>query len=69
MLLDEAKGNVENMNARWKESKCAEYGYWAALKRLNFAQSVTGCQDYELLMPIPQNELITNNKIRQNPGY
>ena len=69
MLLDEAKGNVENMNARWKETQCAEYGYWAALKRFGLAQSVTGCLDYELLMPIPQNELITNNKIIQNPGY
>lgn len=69
MLSDEAKGSINELATRWEDAKCAEYGYWAALKRLSFAQSVTGCQDYELLMPIPLSELYTNNKITQNPGY
>ena len=46
-----------------------EYGYWTALKRLGKAQSITGCYDYELLMPIPYDEIIYNPMMTQNPGY
>lgn len=69
MLSNHAKGSTNGLATQWKDAKCAEYGYWAALKHLGLAQSVTGCEDYELLMPIPQSELYTNNKMTQNPGY
>ncbi len=45
------------------------YGVWAALKRLGVAQSMTGCQAHELLLPIPTRELLTNPSLRQNAGY
>ena len=69
LLLKEAQGKTENLASEWKEALCTEYGYWAVLKRLGVAQSVTGCQDYELLMPIPSGELMYNPNLKQNPGY
>lgn len=42
----------------------AEYGVWAALKRLGTAQSLTGCEEYQLLMPFP-----TGESLKQNPGW
>lgn len=69
LLLKEAQGKTENLASEWKEALCTEYGYWATLKRLGVAQSVTGCQDYELLMPIPSRELMYNSNLKQNLGY
>lgn len=45
------------------------YGVWAALKRSGVAQSMTGCQSHELLLPIPARELMTDPSLRQNSGY
>lgn len=64
----ECSGNTTNLVTEWANASFT-YGYWATLKRLGQAQSVTGCYDYELLMPFPQNEISLNNKIKQNPGY
>ena len=69
LLVKESQGKTESLTSEWKESLCTEYGYWAALKRLGIAQSVTGCQEYELLMPFPSRELMYNSNLRQNPGY
>ena len=69
LLIKESQGETESLASEWKESLCTEYGYWAALKRQGIAQSVTGCQDYELLMPFPSSELMYNPNLRQNPGY
>ena len=69
LLLKEFQGETESIASEWKESLCTEYGYWAALKRLGIAQSVTGCKDYELLMPFPSSEMAANPNLRQNPGY
>lgn len=68
-LLNEEQGETQSLASGWKESLCTEYGYWAALKRLGIAQSVTGCQGYELLMPFPSGELMNNPNLKQNPGY
>ncbi len=69
LLLREAQGEVESLSSEWQESLCTEYGYWAALKRLGLAQTVTGCEDHELLMPVPERELMNNPNLRQNSGY
>lgn len=69
LLIKESQGETESLASEWKESLCTEYGYWAALKRQGIAQTVTGCQDYELLMPFPSSELMYNPNLRQNPGY
>ena len=45
---------------------------WFDLVRMGYAQEVMGIQDYQLLFPIPQNEMekIGNTDILwQNPGY
>lgn len=53
----------------WLASAYLDYGYWAALKRMGKAQEVTGCFDYELLMPIPAQEIYSYPNFKQNPGY
>ena len=68
LLQKEVQGKTE-LASEWKGTLCTEYGYWAALKRMGVAQSVTGCQDFELLMPFPPEELMYNANLRQNPGY
>ena len=44
-------------------------GYFAFLKRTGLAKSTLGLEDYQLLFPIPQNEINLNPSMTQNPGY
>lgn len=72
-LSEEVQAYSENAN----EGVVAEqwfnatnlYGVWAALKRMGVAQSMTGCQSHELLLPIPSRELMTYPSLKQNSGY
>lgn len=59
----------EDVESFWHASEYTDYGYWAALKRMGKAQEVTGCFDYELLMPIPAQEINSYPNFKQNPGY
>ena len=43
--------------------------YFAFLKRTGLAKAVCDIENYQLLFPIPSNELYFNNKMTQNPGY
>lgn len=45
------------------------WGYWSMLKRIGLAQETAGCEEHELLMPLPQIELEVNAALKQNPGY
>ena len=69
LYLKEAQGETDGLEQEWASMTGSRYGYWAALKRLGKAQEVTGCFDYELLMPIPRNEMLVNPSMTQNPGY
>jgi hypothetical protein len=71
MLLfeKEISGNNEGLETEWQNTSFINYGYWAALKRIGKANMVTGCYDYELLMPLPANEIANNPNIKQNLGY
>ena len=44
-------------------------GYFAFLKRTGQAQSSLGLEEYQLLFPIPQDEISMNPYLTQNPGY
>ena len=57
----------EDVESFWHASNHTDYGYWAFLKRIHKAQEVTGCYDYELLMPIPYMDIINNSSLTQNP--
>lgn len=59
----------EDVETFWHASEYTDYGYWAALKRIGKAQEVTGCYDYELLMPIPSQDISFYPNFKQNPGY
>jgi hypothetical protein len=67
LLLKDAM--LEEGTAQTWFDRGAIYGTWAALKRLGKAQSLTGVKDHELLLPIPESEIIINPHIKQNPGY
>lgn len=72
LLLQEVQtGNGEDASAladEW-ERREQHWGYWMMLKRTGQAQAVSGCEEHELLMPIPQNELYLIPSLKQNPGY
>ena len=59
----------EDVESFWHASEYTDYGYWAALKRMGKAQEVTGCFDYELLMPIPAQEINSYPNFNQHRGY
>jgi tetratricopeptide (TPR) repeat protein len=44
-------------------------GYFAFLKRTGQAQSTLGIEEYQLLFPIPRDEINMNPYLTQNPGY
>ncbi len=44
-------------------------GYFAFLKRTGLAKTTLGLEDYQLLFPIPQDEINRNPAMTQNPGY
>lgn len=60
---------VDQLISNWGNADTFIYGRWAMLKRIGKAQAIVGCQDYQLLLPIPQSEVLLNPKISQNPGY
>lgn len=43
--------------------------YFAFLKRTGLAKTICNIEDYQLLFPIPSNELYSNSQMTQNPGY
>ena len=43
--------------------------YFAFLKRSGLAKDVCNIADYQLLFPIPSNEMYSNRQMTQNPGY
>jgi hypothetical protein len=69
LLKKEALGETEEALQLWQHQENATYGYWAMLKRTGKAQQVTGCKEHEILMPIPESEIIYNTNLTQNPGY
>ena len=43
--------------------------YFAFLKRTNLAKDICSIEDYQLLFPIPYQELVMYPQMTQNPGY
>ena len=44
-------------------------GRFAFLKRTGLAKKELNLQDYQLLFPIPANEIMYSSTMTQNPGY
>lgn len=53
----------------WASELKGTGSYFAFLKRNNLATSLLGLKDYQLLLPIPRDEIATNTAASQNPGY
>lgn len=70
VLKDEAKGDLsaDQLMLKWNQ-EALHYDHWLFLKRIGKAQEVSGCEDYQLLLPIPQIVIDANRNIKQNPGY
>lgn len=68
LLYDEAYGNLDNLNQSWKDSGLS-FGYWQMLTRTKLATAVTGCQQHQMLFPIPIMVLNADSNMKQNPGY
>ncbi len=66
VLAAEAAGQTEGLPESWKQQGLT-YGYWQMLKRLGKAETVTGCQRYQLLFPYPWNAI--TDGFTQNEGY
>lgn len=69
LLKKEAESDTADIVSQWQSLGSHTWGYWLMLKRTGNAITVSGCQDYELLMPIPESELAVNPTLTQNPGY
>ena len=68
--------NKESFRKAILDERQREFPYegqrWFDLVRMGYAQEIMGIQDYQLLFPIPQNEMekVGNPEILwQNPGY
>lgn len=59
--------SVEGIKQLRKSLKLQDY--FAFLKRNGLAMKELGLEKYQLLLPIPQNELMGNPNLTQNPGY
>lgn len=59
--------SVEGINQLRKSLKLQDY--FAFLKRNGLAIKELGLEKYQLLLPIPQNEINMNPNMTQNPGY
>lgn len=59
--------SVEGIKQLRKSLKLQDY--FAFLKRNGLAMKELGLEKYQLLLPIPQNELMGNSNLNQNPGY
>lgn len=68
LLYKEVSDDTVGLVDTWYSSSPI-YGMWAALKRLGAAKEKADCEDYQLLMPIPLNEIFMNPMITQNQGY
>lgn len=59
--------SVEGIKQLRKSLKLQDY--FAFLKRNGLAMKELGLEKYQLLLPIPQNEINANPSLNQNPGY
>ena len=59
--------SVEGIKQLRKSLKLQDY--FAFLKRNGLAMKELGLKKYQLLLPIPENEIIVNPNLTQNPGY
>ena len=69
LYKQEALNNTNDLETAWASITESKYGYWAALKRLGNPQNVTGCYDFELLMPFYYSTIAMNQAMVQNIGY
>lgn len=62
-------GLLEYISFVRKVSMSNTIGRFAFLKRTGLAKKELNLQDYQLLFPIPTNEIICSSNMTQNPGY
>lgn len=66
-LKEEANG--KDNSAEWFTNRKAKYGTFAALRRLNKVQSLTGIDSHFNVLPFSYRVMMTQDNWIQNPGY
>ncbi|KKX47282.1 RagB/SusD family nutrient uptake outer membrane protein [Sphingobacterium sp. IITKGP-BTPF85] len=69
IILDTNKQFIETLLADWKDNLGSEGSYFFALKRNDLATEKLQIENHQLLLPIPQQDLVMNFNLKQNPGY
>lgn len=60
---------IDSLRSVWKSELKATFSYFAFLKRNGLATSELSLQDYQLILPIPQQDINAMVNMNQNPGY
>src|SRR5574344_278527 len=63
------EGLLDYISLVRKISMSTTIGRFAFLKRTGLAKKELNLQDYQLLLPIPANEIMYSSNMTQNPGY
>ena len=63
------EGLLQYVSQIRKVSMSTTIGRFAFLKRTGLAKQELNLQDYQLLFPIPANEIMYSSNMTQNPGY
>jgi hypothetical protein len=66
LLLKESQYQYDTLVTNW-QALPYKSGYWDLLLRMKKAQEVSGCSQFELLMPIPKDKV--TSELKQNDGY
>lgn len=68
--LSAASGDfMASLQKVWESELKATFSYFAFLKRNGLAVTKLSLEEYQLVLPIPQNDIDMNPSMSQNPGY
>lgn len=60
---------IPSLEIVWKSELKGTFSYFAFLKRNGLARTMLSLEEYQLVLPIPQNDILMNPSMNQNPGY
>lgn len=68
--LSAASGDfMSSLEKVWESQFKGTFSYFAFLKRNGLAVAKLSLEEYQLILPIPQNDMSMNPSMNQNPGY
>lgn len=68
--LSAASGSfMDSLDRVWESELKGTFSYFAFLKRNGLARTKLSLEEFQLVLPIPQNGIAMNPSMNQNPGY